>query len=102
MPGAIVEADESPYQACSREVEEELGLALLVDRLLCMEYQSRHGDKTESLQFIFYGAVLSPEAFAGISLQESELTEYRVVPEVEWSQMLNPLLSKRMQCKAPR
>ena len=39
LPGGSVEADESPRDACAREVEEELGLVLHPGRLLCFEWQ---------------------------------------------------------------
>jgi len=34
LPGGVVEPHEAPWQACVREVEEEVGLIVRVDRLL--------------------------------------------------------------------
>lgn len=58
VPGGVIERDESPYRACLREIREELGLDLLLHRLLCIEYKLPHGASSESVQFIFYGGVL--------------------------------------------
>ncbi len=38
LPGGVVEASESPWQACVREVHEELGLHITLQRLLCVDY----------------------------------------------------------------
>ena len=51
IPGGTVEANESPYRAGVREVQEELGLVLPLGRLLCMDYQSAKPQKSESIQF---------------------------------------------------
>jgi len=97
LPGGIVETNESPYDGCCREVHEELGQPFPVRRLLCCEYQSANGDRSESLQFIFYGGVLSPREMGSIHLQASELTEYRLSQSKEWKMLLNPFLSERLE-----
>ena len=38
IPGGIVEKDESPRQACEREIKEELSLIVSVSRILCIDY----------------------------------------------------------------
>ena len=38
IPGGMVEANESPVQACLREAREELGLEVRLGRLLCVDY----------------------------------------------------------------
>ena len=38
LPGGVVEDNESPQQACRREVQEELQLQVAIDRLLCVDY----------------------------------------------------------------
>lgn len=35
LPGGIVEKDESPRQACIREIREELGFVSAIGKLLC-------------------------------------------------------------------
>ena len=40
VPGGVVEANESPAQACVREVREELGLDITLERLLLVDYSA--------------------------------------------------------------
>ncbi len=96
IPGGTVEADESPFQACAREVAEEVGIAIPIGRLLCVEYKPAFGPKTESLQFIFDGGVLSASAAQRIKLPAEELSEYRLCPPEEAARLLNPLQGQRV------
>lgn len=96
LPGGIIEADESPFDGCRREVLEELGKPFPVNRLLCVEYQQAHGDRTESLQFMFTGGILTAKEVAAISLQKEELSEFRYADRDEWSTLLNPFLARRI------
>ncbi len=96
IPGGTVDRDESPYTACRREVREELGLDLPVYQLLCVEYQSPQGTKTESLQFIFYGGVLTNDQIAAIRLPTDELAGYRFCSPDEAAHLLTPMLARRL------
>jgi 8-oxo-dGTP pyrophosphatase MutT (NUDIX family) len=100
VPGGTVDADESPLTACKREIKEEIGLDLPVSQLLCVDYQSAHGSKTECMQFVFWGGVLTDAQIDSIQLPPDELSESRFVsPEVA-SQLLVPQLSQRLQFAA--
>ena len=77
IPGGVVELNESPRQACLREVEEELGLVRPLGRLLCIDYLSRSSDKTEAIMFIFLGGTLSPTEISNIQLPADELGGFR-------------------------
>lgn len=79
IPGGAVEANESPRQACVREVWEELKLEISPHRLLSVSYRPESDQATESLTFIFYGGVLGVEEIVKIQLPENELSEYRFV-----------------------
>lgn len=96
IPGGTVETGESPYQACVREVAEELGLPIPIGRPLCIEYQPAHGPKTESLQFIFDGGVLSASQIGQVCLPADELSEYRLCPAAEAVGLLIPRLGQRV------
>jgi 8-oxo-dGTP diphosphatase len=96
VPGGVVEEDESPRAACAREIREELGLPLEPGRLLCVEYRSAHDRRTECVQFIFLGGVLSPGTIAQITLPQAELTDYRFVASAEAAVMLAPRLAPRI------
>lgn len=97
LPGGSTEKDESPAQGCTREVREELGLEKPRLRLLCLEYQSAYRGGTESLQFIFYGGVLSEEEIASIHLPADELAEYRFCPREEALSLLVERLADRVK-----
>jgi len=61
IPGGVVEENESPRNACIREVMEEVSIELKHVRFLCIDYTRANSDKDESLQFIFYGGKLDAE-----------------------------------------
>jgi 8-oxo-dGTP pyrophosphatase MutT (NUDIX family) len=94
IPGGIVEADESPIQACRREVREELGLDLPVGPLLAIDYYPRQGERPDSLQFVFSGGVLTPAEIAAIRLPADELSGYRFVAPDQTRRLLRPTLSR--------
>jgi 8-oxo-dGTP diphosphatase len=89
IPGGVIERNESPYQACLREVKEELGLELPVHRLLCAEYRTAEGVKTESIQFIFYGGELSDETAARLTPQPGEIAAICFYPREEALGLIN-------------
>jgi ADP-ribose pyrophosphatase YjhB (NUDIX family) len=79
LPGGILEDGEPPHEGCEREVREELGLSLRVDRLLAVDWIAAEGLRPRPLvAFVFDGGVLADPA--AIVLQESELDAYRFVP----------------------
>jgi 8-oxo-dGTP pyrophosphatase MutT (NUDIX family) len=80
IPGGIVEPDESPKQACLREIREELGLEMAPGPLLVVDYLPRKGAQPESLQMLFLGGILTPSMIRDIRLPPDELSEYRFVP----------------------
>ena len=77
IPGGIVEHDESPKQACLREIKEELGLEVPLGPLLVIDYLSRRDRPSDSLQLVFLGGTLSPSTIEAIVLPAAELSEYR-------------------------
>lgn len=94
LPGGAVEADESPRQACEREVAEELGLALAVGRLLCIEWQGPEPDRTESLMFVYDGGMRE-----GLSIQlpADELASYAFVTTDKLDAFMLPRLARRVR-----
>src|SRR3989344_2258133 len=66
IPGGVVEKNESPRNACIRETKEEVGITLTNLRFLCVDYTQSTHEKSESLQFIFYGEKLSPKQITEI------------------------------------
>jgi 8-oxo-dGTP pyrophosphatase MutT (NUDIX family) len=96
IPGGIVEQDESPKQACLREIREELGLEVLLGPLLVVDYLPRTGGRSDSLQLVFLGGTLTPSAIAAIALPAAELSEYRFVAPDAALRLLDRSLSLRV------
>lgn len=94
IPGGAVEADESPRMACQREIAEELGLELVVGRLLCIEWQGPELDRTESFMFIFDGGFLGAQV---IRLATDELASYAFVGTEQLDSYLIPRLARRVR-----
>jgi 8-oxo-dGTP diphosphatase len=96
IPGGTIEADESPRNACEREIKEELDLDIPCDRLLCVEYLSKSAQQTESVHFVFYGGILTTIQIQQITLPDVELSEYRFSPIEEALTLLNSRLARRV------
>ncbi|NCF65497.1 MAG: NUDIX domain-containing protein [Chloroflexi bacterium] len=97
IPGGVVEENESPREAVIREVVEELGLVCRPERLLCVDYSSETGTRTESLQFIFLAPVLSDQTIGMIKLPREELSEYRFLVAEKAVKLLNKKLRRRIR-----
>lgn len=97
IPGGIVEHNESPRQACIREVQEEIGLIKPIERLLSISYKAGQANRTEALMFVFWGGVLTAEEITAIRLPTAELSEYRFVTLAEALTLLTPALGERVR-----
>lgn len=97
MTGGSVDADESPMHAGVREVKEEIGLEIENPRLVCVHYLKAVDEiVTDTVQYVFFGGVLSDEQISKIELQESELDEYRFVPTNEALNLLRANIKFRL------
>lgn len=76
IPGGITEANESPRRGCVREVQEELGLTIELERMLSVSYTPSRNGRLESVQFVFWGGVLNADTIAQIRLPSDELSEF--------------------------
>ncbi|HEY7349081.1 MAG TPA: NUDIX hydrolase [Ktedonobacterales bacterium] len=96
LPGGVVEDGESPRQACMREIKEELGLEIAVERLLCVDYKAQQTRREEGMEFVFFGGVLGEESLGQIRLQAQELETFQFVSLDEAVHLLNPWSAKRL------
>jgi len=97
IPGGIVEADESPAQACRREITEELGITVDPTTLLCVDYNSSTTHYLESLMFIFATEPLTEKLEASIAIPPDELVEARFCEPDEAVALLGGRLGKRVE-----
>lgn len=101
IAGGFVEADESPREACLREVKEEIGLDLREIKFLAVDYLLKEGEKSESLQFIFFGGKLNKNEIDNIKLDGKEIVEYKFVKVNQALPLLSDKLRKRLpECLA--
>lgn len=96
VPGGVVECNESPAAACQREVAEELGIAVAVSELLCVDYNAETPNYGESLMFLFRVPVLTSEQVDSIRLPASELSEFRLCTLEEAHALLPERLAQRV------
>ncbi|GIG58780.1 NUDIX hydrolase [Longispora fulva] len=96
IPGGIAEANESPLQACRREVVEELQLDLHIDRTLVVDWTPAHGVWGDTIQFVYDGGVLTPEQIEAIRLPNDELASIRFLTLDEATPNLRPSMVRRI------
>jgi len=98
VPGGVIDENESPKNACLREVKEEIGLDIENPKFLCIDWTSPTPEKGESLQFIFFGGVLEKEQIDKIKLQADEIGKYQFLS----LEKALPLLSEKLKRRIPK
>ncbi|MEU1813098.1 NUDIX hydrolase [Micromonospora aurantiaca (nom. illeg.)] len=95
LPGGTLEVDESPAAAARRELTEELGLAVPIGELLCVDWVPPSAPWDGGLMFLFDGGVLSAERIAAIRLCVDELDRFEFVEPTRLGEVLIPRLARR-------
>lgn len=93
IPGGIAEAEESPAAAAERECREELGVHVLIGRLLVVEHETRAG-RGDSLKFVYAGHLPGD---AKIRLPEAELKSCRYVSPEDLTDYEADALARRVR-----
>jgi 8-oxo-dGTP pyrophosphatase MutT (NUDIX family) len=96
IPGGIVEPEESPWAACSREVQEQLGLTHAPQRLLAVDWVSPESEAPEALVMVFNGGILSASDIAHIWLPIVRLRGYAFCTPEEISGRLSYASAARL------
>lgn len=96
IAGGVVNDNESPRDACIREVKEEIDIDLKNVKFLCVDYTSSNGEKGESLQFIFFGGRLNQNEIENIKLDGKEIIEYRFMKVDDALSLLSGKLKMRL------
>lgn len=96
-PGGVVEADETPYAAACREIEEELGLSRTLGPLLAIDCEpAREEIPLEGLTLTFDGGVLSDDDISSIRLPPDELHRFEFCTPAEARERLPAHLWRRI------
>ncbi|GGF40015.1 hypothetical protein GCM10011519_12090 [Marmoricola endophyticus] len=75
LPGGIVEVGESPQQAASREVKEELGLDVPPGELVLTDWMPPWGGWDDAVCLVFDGGVIEPGRLDTVVKQEREIRD---------------------------
>lgn len=97
IPGGTVEENESPKQACKREVLEELGIDIPIGNLLRLNYREETERVAELLLFLFDGGVLDAQQIAAIKLPQDELSHFHFVTLDEAKDKVIPSLHQLIE-----
>lgn len=82
IPGGIVEEGEAPHLCATREVAEEVGLAVAAGRLLVVDWAAPGGNRPRAItNYLFDGGTWADPA--AIRVQEEELDAAEFVPWAE-------------------
>jgi 8-oxo-dGTP pyrophosphatase MutT (NUDIX family) len=76
LPGGMVDANESPSDALVREVAEELGIEVRVNRLLALDWIGPHGPWDDQLVFVFDTEVLTGDIAADLKITDEEISDF--------------------------
>jgi 8-oxo-dGTP pyrophosphatase MutT (NUDIX family) len=96
IPGGTIDEGEFPKKCAERETREEIGLDILTQRLLCVDYIVPRDTPYENIQFVFFGGILNEEIVRDIRIPKDELSEFRFVDVDEAMRILRPNLSRRL------
>lgn len=98
IPGGIMEADgETPWEACRREVLEEVGLAVEHGRLVAVDFLRPKRAKAGGMRFLFDCGVLADAVLASVTLQAEELSEHRLVEPQKALALLSGPVRRRVR-----
>lgn len=97
LPGGVVEANETPYAAACREVEEELGLTKPLGAMLVVDWEPpTESIPLEGFTVTFDGGVLSDAEIASIRVQREELHRFEFCTRDEAVERLPAYLCRRL------
>ncbi|MEU8159519.1 NUDIX hydrolase [Micromonospora parva] len=96
IPGGTLEPDESPADACTREIREELGLSVPAGALLCVDWVLASPPWDGGLMFVFDGGVLTADQIAAMRLCPDELDGFEFVEPERLGEVLIPRLARRV------
>ena len=96
LPGGVVEPHEPPRVGCEREVLEEIGLTVGLDRVLCFDWLPPYLGWDDADEVIFDGGVLSAAQIDAMVLGEGEIVAAHWVDPGDVAAHVMPLAARRL------
>ena len=96
LPGGIVEPGEPPGLGAVREVQEELGVALDLGRLLIVDWMPPYLGWDDALELIFDGGPIDEAELPGLVLQPTEINRVALVTLEQAAALVTPLSHRRL------
>ncbi len=97
IPGGVMEADgETPWDACRREVLEEVGLRVDRGSLVAVDFLRPRPGKAGGMRFLFDCGALPDSVLGTIRLQIEELSEHLLVEPGRALELLSGPLRRRV------
>lgn len=97
LPGGMAEANEPPKIAARREIREELGIDVVVQRLLLVDWVGPHGPWDDQLVFVFDGGTLNAETATNLAVADPEIAGSRFVTIEDSAPLMRPDMHDRLQ-----
>ncbi|WP_455568745.1 NUDIX domain-containing protein [Streptomyces lydicus] len=97
LPGGALDKGESPARGAARELHEELGVTMVIERGLAVDWVSAHGANAPTpmrfpgeILLTFEGGTWDTEQIAAINLPEKEITAIAFVEPADLPNLLSP------------
>ncbi len=96
LPGGVVEPHEPPRAGCEREIREEIGLSVRLERLRCVDWLPPVLGWDDAVELVFDGGVLDEGARAAMVLGEGEVVAAHWVAPDDVAAHVTPLAARRL------
>ncbi|GAA1216451.1 NUDIX domain-containing protein [Prauserella alba] len=100
IPGGVVEAGESPWDAAIREVREEIGLDRRLGRLLVIDNLSASGRMPEGLMFVWDGGPVTETEVGTLTFTGPEIVSASLHTPEQVAAKVPPSLAARLDAAA--
>jgi 8-oxo-dGTP pyrophosphatase MutT (NUDIX family) len=97
LPGGVVEVNESPLVAVTREIEEELALTIRAGRLVLTDWLPPWSGWDDAVCLVFDGGTHGPEVLARVVMQEREIRDVRFCTLDEVDELAADFTARRVR-----